>query len=122
MKVKQLSFEEWTCITKKKFLCRKVPDGYVSLLAIEEVTEPQIWDFRGDRIPVCDRGMTWISHLVPEEHYCLTAMLDAAGEAVLWYADMIAEAGVRGRRAVLFGSLSGSGAVSGRNPRRRRSG
>lgn len=32
-------------------------DGYVSLLELNKVSKPQIWDFNGEKITVCDNEM-----------------------------------------------------------------
>ena len=90
----RLSYDEWKCILSKD-LCGKQVDtefftGYVGLIEIHEVSEPQIWKFNGEDIVVCDKGLKWVSILPKDDWYCITAMLNEKEEVLLWYIDMIA--------------------------------
>jgi hypothetical protein len=68
--------------------------GYIGVIEIENVTEPQIWKFNGEDIVVCDKGKKWVSILSQDDFYCITAMLNEKNEILLWYIDMIAEQGI----------------------------
>ena len=73
MKKYRLTYDEWKCITKKQQKIQFVSNdkfcGYTGILDIEEVTEPQVWNFNGkDRI-VCDKGIKWISILPKDKYY-----------------------------------------------------
>jgi hypothetical protein len=68
--------------------------GYIGVIEIENVTEPQIWKFNGEDIIVCDKGKKWVSILPHDDFYCITAMLNEKNEILLWYIDMIAEQGI----------------------------
>ena len=97
MKRKSLSYASWTCIRKKSLRVRRVTEpftGYVALLRIHEVTEPQIWQWQGNPLTVCDKGMAWLSMLPERGGLCITAQLNADGTVALWYIDMIAGQGV----------------------------
>ncbi len=98
MKRSRLSYDEWKCITNKKIKGKQVItdffDGYLGIIEVEQVTEPQIWKFNGEDIVVCDRGLKWLSILPEKEHYCITAMLNEKDEILLWYIDMIADKGI----------------------------
>ncbi len=98
MKKYRLTYDEWKCITKKQQKIQFVSNdkfcGYTGILDIEEVTEPQVWNFNGkDRI-VCDKGIKWISILPKDKYYFITAMLDSNDEIIVWYIDMIAGQGI----------------------------
>lgn len=98
MKRKRLSYDTWTCITRRDLTCRKaaIPgfSGHVSLLRIRRVTEPQYWRVQGRMIVVADEGISWLCMMPDEGDYCITAMLDKADQVILWYIDMIAAQGV----------------------------
>ncbi|MCR5848048.1 MAG: DUF402 domain-containing protein [Lachnospiraceae bacterium] len=98
MKKYRLTYDEWKCIKKKDQRIRFVSTdrfcGYIGVLEIKEVTEPQIWNYNGkDRI-VCDKGIKWISILPKDKYYCITAMLDSNDEVIVWYIDVTADQGV----------------------------
>jgi hypothetical protein len=98
MKRCRLSYDEWKCITNKKMNGHIVNNdffkGYIGVIEIENVTEPQIWKFNGEDIAVCDKGKKWVSILPQYDFYCITAMLNEKNEILLWYIDMIAEQGI----------------------------
>lgn len=98
MKKTRLSYEEWTCIQSKRISGITVNTnqfyGYIGLIFIEEVDEPQIWNFNGEKIVVCNKGLKWLTILPKNEFYCITAMMDENSEIILWYIDMIASQGI----------------------------
>lgn len=98
MKRCRLSYDEWTCIksknSKRKQISTDFVEGYIGILEIEEVSEKQIWKFNGEDIIVCDNGLKWISILPRDDFYCITAMMNADGNILLWYIDMIAAQGM----------------------------
>ena len=98
MKKYKLTYDEWKCITKKQqriqFVSMDSFFGYIGILEIEEVAEPQVWNFNGKDQIVCDKGIKWISILPKDKHYFITAMLDSNDEIIVWYIDMIAGQGV----------------------------
>lgn len=98
MKRSRLSYDEWKCILSKEIYGRRVSSelltGYVGLIEIEEVSEVQIWNFRGEDIIVCDKGIKWLSILPENDWYCITAMMNEKEEILLWYIDMIAAQGM----------------------------
>ena len=93
MKRKRLTYDSWTCITRRDFACRRVSvpgfTGRAGLLLIHAVTKPQYWHVAGKSLVIADAGMAWLSLLPEEGHYCIVAMLDRRGRLVLWYIDMI---------------------------------
>lgn len=98
MKRSRLSYDEWKCIKRKKFIGNNFStdffEGYVGVINIEKVIEPQIWNFNGEDITVCDNGLKWLSILPQNDFYCITAMLNENDEILLWYIDMIADKGL----------------------------
>ena len=93
MKRKRLTYDSWTCITRRDFTCRRVSvpgfTGRAGLLRIHAVTKSQYWHVAGKSLVIADAGMAWLSLLPEEGHYCIVAMLDRRGRLVLWYIDMI---------------------------------
>ena len=98
MKKCRLTYDEWKCIKEKQqtiqFFSTSKFCGYISVLEIKDVSEPQVWNFNGKEQIVCDKGIKWISILPKDKYYCITAMLDQNEEIIVWYIDMIASQGV----------------------------
>ncbi len=98
MKRSRLSYDEWKSITSKSLRGEKISSefltGYIGLLEIHAVEEPQIWRFNGEDIVVCDRGIKWLTILPGDDFYCITCMLNEQEEILLWYIDMIAGQGI----------------------------
>ena len=98
MKKYKLTYDEWKCIKKKRQWIRYVAteefSGYIGVMQVEEVSEPQVWSFDGTERIVCDKGIKWISILPKDKYYCITAMLDSSDAVIVWYIDMIAGQGV----------------------------
>ncbi len=98
MKKCKLSYDAWKCMTSKKVSGARIDTdsfkGYIGLIEIEEVANPQVWQCKGEDVTVCDKGMKWLTILPETEFYCITAMMDANWRARVWYIDMIAEKGI----------------------------
>ena len=98
MKKYRLAYEDWTCILNKDVYSKRIDtnffQGYLRLIYIHEVSEPQIWHFNGEDIIVCDKGMKWLTILSQDEFYCITVMFNEKDEIVGWYIDMIAGQGI----------------------------
>ncbi|WP_455717278.1 DUF402 domain-containing protein [Anaerosporobacter sp.] len=98
MKKSRLSYDEWKCILSKnqtiELVDNNIINGYVSLIDIKEVSSPQIWNFNGEDIVVCQNGYKWLSILPRDEHFCITAMMNNENEILLWYIDMICRQGL----------------------------
>jgi predicted RNA-binding protein associated with RNAse of E/G family len=93
MKRKSFKQDEWKVITAKRYKQITMDDkcfkGIAALLYIDEVTTPQIWQFKSEDIVVCADGMKWLQLLPIEGTYVITAMLNSQNEIELWYIDMI---------------------------------
>ena len=98
MKRSRLSYDDWKGIEEKIVYEKDVKtsffQGHIELLEIQKVTNPQIWNFNGDGIVVCDKGLKWLAILPEKDYYCITALMNERDEMLLWYIDMIAEQGV----------------------------
>lgn len=97
MKRCRLSYDEWKCIISKDMKGKRIHtdffEGYLGLIEIKEVDQIQKWHFNGEDIIVCDKGLKWLSILPQNGFYCITAMMDAKNNILLWYIDMIAAQG-----------------------------
>lgn len=98
MKKYRLAYEDWTCILSKDTYSKRVDSelfkGYLGLIYIHQVTEPQIWRFNNEDIVSCDKGMKWLTILPQDEFYCITVMFDENNDINGWYIDMIAGQGI----------------------------
>lgn len=98
MKISRLSYDEWKCIISKElsgtFINTDFFIGYLGLLNIKAVSEAQIWNYNGQKLTVCDKGINWLSILPQNDHYCITAMMNEKNELLLWYIDMIMGQGI----------------------------
>ncbi len=56
----RLTYDEWKCITAKRRIGKTLNTeefvGYVGILSINEVSEPQIWKYNGEDLIVCDNN------------------------------------------------------------------
>ena len=98
MKRSRLSYDAWKCIISKEISIKNVNTdffkGHIVLIDIKDVSEAQVWNFKGEDIVVCDNGLKWLSILPQDDFYCITAMMNEKKEILLWYIDMIAEQGI----------------------------
>lgn len=98
MKRSKLSYDEWKCIISKNLRGKRINEdffqGYIGVIEIEEVSKKQIWNFNGEDIVVCDKGLKWLSILPENNFYCITAMMNENNDILLWYIDAIAEQGI----------------------------
>lgn len=93
----RLTYDEWKCIIKKDRIGRVVESsdfsGYVGILNITEVSEPQIWSYNGEEVMVCDKNYQWLTIMSEDDYYCITVMMNEKCEVQVCYIDMIAEQG-----------------------------
>ena len=89
----RVTYDEWKSMKKKsrtgRFIQAAGFEGYVGLLSIEEVSEPQEWDYHGAKITVLDRGYKWLTILPKDAYYCITVMMDDAYKIKVSYIDLI---------------------------------
>lgn len=93
----RLTYDEWKCIITKKRTGKTLDTedfiGYVGILSINEVSEPQIWKYNGDDLIVCDSHYQWLTIMPKNDYYCLTVMMNEKQEMQVCYIDMIDEQG-----------------------------
>lgn len=93
----RLTYDEWKCITAKKRTGKTLDTeefvGYVGILNINEVSEPQIWKYNGEDLIVCDNNYQWLTIMPKNDYYCLTVMMNEKREMQVCYIDMIDEQG-----------------------------
>lgn len=93
----RLTYDEWKCIIKKDRIGRIVESsdfsGYVGILNITEVSEPQIWSYNGEEVMVCDKNYQWLTIMPEDDYYCITVMMNEMREVQVCYIDIIAEQG-----------------------------
>ena len=78
MKKSRLSYDEWKCIQVKEMSGKRVDtdffQGYIGLIHIKQVSEVQKWNFNGEDIVVCNKGIQWLSILPQNKYYCITEL------------------------------------------------
>lgn len=89
----RLTYDEWKCIIAKKRVGKAVSmgefTGYVGILNIEKVSEPQIWKYNGAEVAVCDNNYQWLTIMPENDYYCITVMMNDNAEMQVCYVDMI---------------------------------
>ncbi|MBD7912199.1 DUF402 domain-containing protein [Clostridium cibarium] len=100
LKIKKDKFtcDLWNVITEKRYKQEKIVSddfiGYVSLINLDNVSTPQIWEVKGEKIIVCDNGMKWLRILPEGENYTIMAIINEKDEIVIWYIDIIKDYGI----------------------------
>ena len=61
---------------------------------MDELSEPQTWEYKGARFTVCDIGYRWLTILPEDDYYCITVMMDENDTIKVSYIDMIDSQGV----------------------------
>lgn len=93
----RLTYDEWKCILSKKRAGKKIATddfkGYVGLLDIYNVSEPQIWKYNGEELVVCNNDYQWLTIMPENDYYCITAMMNDKKEIQVCYIDIIHEQG-----------------------------
>lgn len=93
----RITYDEWKCITKKERIGKDIDNadfsGYIGLLNIIEVAEPQIWKYNGEEITVCNNNYQWLTIMPKNDYYCITVMMNDEREIQVCYIDMIDEQG-----------------------------
>jgi predicted RNA-binding protein associated with RNAse of E/G family len=69
-------------------------NGYITLVEIEQVTEPLIKECGKHEICVIDEGYMVLQHFPLNENHSVTTMFNSKGEIVQWYIDIILENGL----------------------------
>ena len=82
----------WSRLLKKEFRQMKIQDGSftgdVTLLTMNKVSAPAIFDYSNRKVCVVDDGYSWLQHFPQNERFSLTTVFDEAGNIVQWYIDI----------------------------------
>ncbi len=93
----RLTYDEWKCMLSKNRIGKNFETeeftGYLGLLEIDEVSEPQIWKYQGQPLPVCDNHYRWLTILPRADFYCITVMMNEEEQVQVCYIDMIEKQG-----------------------------
>ena len=88
----------WVRVLERSFAAKRLetPDfsGFVTRLGIVKVLEPLYVTSVGQRLCIADAGYTWLQHFPDNSRYCVTTVLNPAGEVVHFYIDIAAKTGV----------------------------
>lgn len=93
----RLTYDEWKCMLSKNRIGKKFETkeftGYLGVLEIGDVSEPQVWKYRGQLLTVCDNHYRWLTIMPQEDFYCITVMMNEEEQVQVCYIDMIEEQG-----------------------------
>lgn len=71
----RVNYDEWKCIIEKSRIGKEIDtaefSGYIGLLNIKEVTQPQIWKYNGEDLVVCDNNFIWLTLMPKNDYYCV---------------------------------------------------
>ena len=88
----RLTYDEWKCMLSKNRIGKRFETkeltGYLGLLEIGEVSEPQIWEYQGKPLTVCDNHYRWLTILPEDDFYCITVMMNEKEQIQVCYIDM----------------------------------
>jgi predicted RNA-binding protein associated with RNAse of E/G family len=88
----------WRRVRRKRFYLTQLQEdgfyGHVSLLVLDEVSEPLWVPLAGREVCVADAGYAWLQHFPQGARYTLTTMFDPQGRIVEWYVDICRRLGL----------------------------
>lgn len=92
MKTTYADRPNWTRVLNKRFDLEYIENeeytGFVSIICIDNVTEPLLIDVAGNNLCLADKGYVWTQHFPKGSNYALTTMFDRKLEVVEWYFDI----------------------------------
>lgn len=98
MRVRSAARPDWERVLARRFVARRIDTreyhGYVTLLCIDEVSEPLMVNFGSQRVCILDSGYRWVQHFPDNAHHILLAAFDERGELVQWYVDIVGRMGI----------------------------
>ncbi|MDD6794142.1 MAG: DUF402 domain-containing protein [Clostridiaceae bacterium] len=92
IKKDKFTCDAWTVIKEKRYTQKKMKkffEGYLGLLKIDKVSEPQFWNYNNNKVKVCDSRMKWIRILPKDENYTIMGVFDEDNKLVVSYIDII---------------------------------
>ena len=91
-KKKDMARADWTRILAKRQIIRDFAHegmtGKISLMKIEEISEPLTRRYEGEEIVLFGKGFYWLQLAVEKAHAWYTVMYDEAGQLVQIYVDI----------------------------------
>jgi predicted RNA-binding protein associated with RNAse of E/G family len=88
----------WRRVRRRRFYLTEVDGGdfhgHVSLLSLDEVTEPLWVGLTGRQVCIADAGYSWLQHFPTGARHTLTTMFDPQGCIVEWYVDICRRLGL----------------------------
>lgn len=98
MKKKSAARLHWPRVLARRFVVQRIDSdtyhGYVTLLRLDEVSEPLYVAFGQERVCIVDSGYDWVQHFPDGAPYVVLAAFDERGELVQWYIDIVEGTGV----------------------------
>ncbi|CAN5738614.1 DUF402 domain-containing protein [soil metagenome] len=88
----------WVRVLERSFAVKRLEttefNGFVTRLNLLKVLEPLFVTSVGQRLCIADAGYTWLQHFPDNSRYCVTTVLNPAGEVVHFYIDIADKTGV----------------------------
>ena len=92
MVLKDMRRSDWSRIRSRRYVSRPCRfhgrEGRVSLLVMDEVSEPLIVRDAGEELNIVEQGYAWVQIALRELPFWLTAMFDGRGELLQIYFDI----------------------------------
>jgi predicted RNA-binding protein associated with RNAse of E/G family len=83
---------DWKRVIKKAYAQAHIITaeftGYITLLRIDQVTEPLFVQYGNKKICIVDNGYMWLQHFPIGNFHSVTTMFDSTGHIVQWYIDI----------------------------------
>ncbi|MFC3212514.1 alpha/beta hydrolase-fold protein [Planomicrobium okeanokoites] len=87
----------WNRLIKRDFKQMKIEDGSfagdVTLLTMNQVSAPAIFNYPSSKVCVVADGYSWLQHFPENERFSLTTVFDDMDNIVQWYIDICLENG-----------------------------
>ncbi|MEY8750094.1 DUF402 domain-containing protein [Alkalicoccobacillus gibsonii] len=88
----------WKRVLKKKYsqkyLISKEFTGHVTLIEVQEVTEPLVVQYESEKVRIVDSGFVWLQHFPDSGQHVMTTVFNEKGEVVQWYIDICNKIGI----------------------------
>ncbi|MDQ0351937.1 putative RNA-binding protein associated with RNAse of E/G family [Alkalibacillus filiformis] len=89
---------DWSRVKDREYTQSYINDelfkGYVTLLKVNEVTDPLEVSYGSYNTCIVDDGYIWLQQFPEGQYYTVTTMFNAKGEVVQWYIDLSLETGL----------------------------
>jgi len=93
MKRKYFDVRDWIMVTEKRCEIKEIDTdcfkGIISLLRVDGVSKPEIWNFGGYDFPICDVGVEWFRMMPENGNYNVTTVFGKDGKIIMWYIDIL---------------------------------